>query len=233
MTTPRDVIKGSLELIGALAPNESVDGEEISGLYSRLNRMLSSWSTQGALIYADTLVEFTLTANDGIYTIGTGADINTPRPLRIKTAYVRDTDQDYPIEIIDEYKYSLISQKDLQSSYPEALYYNPDYPSGTIKLYPYPGAAYTLFMEVEQALTQFTGLSQTISFPEGYEEALEYNFAVRIAPIYGKPVPMEVVEIANDTLANIKRANRKNDMFEATLSTPSSGQYDILGDRTR
>lgn len=233
MTTPRDLIKASLELLSVIDPIEDVDSDEISGLFARLNRMLASWSTVGALVYADTLVEHTLIGNDGVYTIGSGADINTTRPIEIKTAYVRDGSTDHPIEIIDEYAYSQISDKTTAGSYPEKLYYNPDFPTGTIKLYPVPGSAYTLFLETRIPLTSFTGLSQTISLPPGYEEAIEYNFAKRIAPVYARPVPMEVDQIATESLNNIKRANRNSDSFEADLGIPTTySRYDIYGDRS-
>lgn len=225
MTTPRDLIKGSLSLIGAIGAGENIDGEEAGDLFARLNRMISGWSTQGALIFADTQISKVLTANVGSYTIGTGGAINTPRPISIKTAFYRSGDVDTPIEVVDEYKYNLVSTKASQGG-PDWLYYKTDHPLGTIKLWPVPPAAYTLFMDVEAPLIAFTNLAQIISLPEGYEEAIEYNYAKRISGIYGKTLTMEQDEIARDTLGNIKRANRKNDQFLSTVNAPGAGRGD-------
>lgn len=237
MTTPRDLIKSALQLGNIIDPVEDVDADEISALFDRLNRMIGNWSTNGALIYADTLISHVLTANDGEYTIGSGGDINTTRPIKINTAYIRDSSNyDEPLEIIDEHKYSQIYLKSLKASRPDYLYYNPDFPLGTVKIWPLPSLAFTLFMDVNQPLTAFTGLSQTISLPPGYEEAIEYNFLKRIIGSYNKKLTPEQADIADDSLADIKRANRMNDRFESDVCVPAGqgGTYfDVYGARRR
>lgn len=229
MTTPRDLIKGALQLIEVIDPTEDVDGDEITTLFARFNRMLSGLSAKKPLIYADTLVSHALSAGTGVYTIGSGAAIDTTRPTTIKTAYVRDSaGNDSPVDVIDEYEYSRIYDKDHSEPYPEKLYYNPAYPTGTIKLWPYPSQAYTLYMEVNQPLTAFTGLSQTVSLPEGYEEMLENMFAKHVGPSYGRagtPGYAAVSSLADEKLADIKRANQANDRYEAEICAPGSGRY--------
>lgn len=231
MTTPRDLIKSSLQLIGALGVGEDVDGDEITDLFDRLNRMISAWSTQKALIFADTLVTKVLTASDGEYTIGSGGDINTSKPIAIKNAYVRNGTQDTDLSIIDEDVYASIGDKSLAADPPEKLYYKTGHPLGTIILWPAPASGLTLYMNVYAPLTQFTSLSQDISLPEGYEETIEYNFAKRIAGMYGKSLTMEQDELAKEGLTNIKQANRNADDMVASLDTPSgggnSGSFDI------
>lgn len=220
MTTPRDLIKGALEILGVIDPVEEVDGDEITGLFARLNRMMAAWSTRGSLIYIDTLVSHVLTGGDGDYTIGTGADIDTPLPTAIKAAYVRDGDLDYKLHIIDEVDYSTIADKTVQTAYPAYLFLRGGYPTATVQLRPIPDGAYTLFMEVTQPLSSFSGLSQTISLPPGYEEAIEYNFALRVAPLYSKMASQEIRDIAADSLAGIVRANRANSPRESVATIP-------------
>lgn len=225
MTTPRDLIKDALEDIGAIGVGDSIPGDQSTGLFNRLNRMLANWSTNGALIFADTLISHTLTSGDGEYTIGSGGDINTTKPTKIKDAYYRAATIDYNLEIIDEFKYNRIAIKSLQGGYPDYLYYKTGHPLGTIKLYPLPSAAHTLFLEAEVPLTAFTGLSQTVSLPEGYEEAIQYNFAKRVAGAFGRTLTPEQETLAREGLADIKRANRKNDFFEVTIDAPGK-RYD-------
>lgn len=229
MTSPRDLIKGTLTLGGILDPVENIDPDEITDLFSRLNRMISAWSNDGALIYADTQITHTLTVNDGDYTIGSGADINTTRPMKIKTAFIRNSNHDYPVEIVDEYKFNRVHNKAVQSTYPEYLYYRTGFPTGTVNLWPKPSQANTLYMDVTVPLTAFSTLSETISLPPGYEEAIEYNFLKRIAGSYGVVMTPEQREIADDSLADIRRVNMSNNKFESEPCTPfqGGGYFDI------
>lgn len=229
MTTPRDLIKGALGDIGAIGPGESIPAEDVTDLYNRANRMISAWSNDSALIFADTLVSYALTSGDGEYTIGSGGDINTTRPTKIKTAYVTNGVNDYSLRIIDEYKFSKIHNKTLQTTYPCYLYYRTGYPLGTIHLQGLPTSGFTLKMDVEIPLTEFTSLTQTLSLPPGYEEAIQHNLAIRYAPTYEKAVPMDIKELARDGLDMIKQANRRNNFYEAELNAPGTGRgyYDI------
>lgn len=220
MTTPRDLIRAALELIRVIDPVEDIDAQEIAGHFLRLNRMISTWGTRDAMIYSDTLISHLLTAGIASYTIGAAAEIDTVRPVSIKIAYIRNAaGGDIPVEIIDNAKFARIYRKDAAAS-PRALYYNPAYPVGVINLFGVPNTAETLFMYVNQPLTAFTSLSQVISLPPGYEETIEYNFAMRIAGIYGKSLTVEQIEIAESGLADIRRANMKNKKLEADICAP-------------
>lgn len=219
MTTVRDLIKGSLAQIRAIAVGEAMDADEATDLFGHLNRMLDSWSTQGDLVYTDTLVTYTLSAGTGSYTIGSGATINTPRPISIKTAYITDGEIDTPLEIIDEYKFARISDKTTQGK-PEYLYYKTGYPTGAVALNAIPDAAYALNMFVTQPLSAVASLDTVISMPPGYEQAIELNFAKLIAPMYGKSLTMDQQELASDSLKMIKAANRAMDVLEAKLDVP-------------
>lgn len=228
MTTPRDLITDSLVDLGVISPVDSIDATQVTGLFRRLNQMIAMWSMQSMLIYGDTLVNKMLTDGVSSYSIGTGADINTARPNAIKTAYTRSGNTDTPLEIIDEYKYSGIADK-ATTSEPSYLYYNPSFPNGAIKLWPVPDQAYALFLEVEQPLTQFANLDTAISLPNGYEEAIRFNFMKRIAGGYGKKLTSEQASLAADGLNLVKKANRRNDSFEASLprELTSRGSFDI------
>lgn len=227
MTTPLDLITGALELIGVIEPGENDLGAATSALFKRMNRMLGAWSADSTLIFADTKITHDLTPGVALYTIGPGAMIDTVRPTRIKTAYVRESGTDYSVEVVDEYKYAGFVDKAITGT-PGYLYYNPDSPIGEIRLLPVPDAAQTLIMGVEIPLTAFSGVAQELELPPGYEEAIEYNFAKRIAGSYGRTLSPEQTAVAATGLADIKRQNRKNDRFEASYDVPAGqcGYFD-------
>jgi hypothetical protein len=72
-----------------------------------LNAYLNEIGTQEYGTYTVTKESFLLTVDDGEYSIGPGADFDTPRPTRILDAFIRDIDStDYDIEIIDREWYN-------------------------------------------------------------------------------------------------------------------------------
>lgn len=207
--TGRDLISASLRLIGALAPGESLAASEATDGLASLNRMIDSWSTEGLIIHAVTAeTAFALTASVATVTMGTSGNITT-RPMSIESAFIRDGSTDYPLRILTHTEYAAIVDKTVQSDYPTALYDDGAFPQRTLTLYPVPSAAHSIVLFTKRALTQIATLDTAISLPPGYDEALVYNLSIRLGPEYGKPLSAEVVGIAQESKASIKRANIK------------------------
>lgn len=75
MTTPLDIIKGSLRSIGALGTGEQPDADSANEAFSMLNDMLAMWSNEHMLVYCQQEVMHELVAGTYIYTIGETGDI--------------------------------------------------------------------------------------------------------------------------------------------------------------
>lgn len=212
--TGRDVISASLKLIGALAPGESLAANEATDGLATLNRMIGSWSNEKLTIFAKVREEFTLTANDGIYSMGSGADFNTTRPQFIENATIEDQSVsptvEYPLRILrSQDEWAGVAIKDLTSTYPQYLYAEGTFPNETINLWPVPTAANKLVLYTLKPLTEISTLDTSLSFPPGYEEALVFNLALRLAPEYGRIARADVIAIATEGKAAIKRTNDK------------------------
>jgi hypothetical protein len=208
--TGRDYVATALRLIGALAPGESAEASEAADGLASLNRMLGSWSNENLLVYSRVRETFTLTSSVASYTLGTGGTLNTTRPVSIERAFLRDASSATPIE----YEIHIASLEEWQSTtakdvngIPSVLYADGAYPLMGINLYPRPSQAYSLGLWSLKELTAISTLDTVVSMPAGYEEALIYNLAIRLAPEYGKTTPAEVVKIATDAKANVKRTN--------------------------
>ena len=215
MTTARDIIKKAMQKNGVLTKNESPDGDEASDALSALNDLISSWSNDSLLIYARLSESFPLVSGQASYTIGTGGDFNTDRPLQILTAFTRIGNIDYDISIIDEGAFDSITQKSISSSIPDVMLYETGFPLGTINIYPTPTTG-TLHIRSEKQLSQLPTLDTDLEFPPGWERALVYNLAVEISSEYGQPVDQATYQIAMDALNKIKTAvarNKKMDMY--------------------
>jgi hypothetical protein len=225
--TGRDAITAALKKIGALAPGESLDASEATDGLAELNRMLGAWGTQKLIIHAVTQESpLTLTAGDGTVTMGTSGDITT-RPMAIEKAVIRDGTTDYPVDLLTLEEYAGIADKSTQSTYPTALYDDGGYPQRTLTLYPVPSAAKSLVLWTKRALTSIASLDTSVSLPPGYDDAIVYNLAVRLAPEYGRPVDAVVMKLADDGIALIKRANHRPMLLTVDSALRTPGRYDI------
>jgi hypothetical protein len=168
-----------------------------------LNFMLTAWQADGLQLWARKETSFALTQGNIDYSIGSGATINVYRPLKIYQAWRRDAtnDIDVPLELVSEKDYANYANK-LTEGTPIALYYSPRYESnsvqegataaGLIKIYQ-PADSWhatntTVFIKYQRPFTDFEVTTDTLDFPQEWNEAIKYGLAVRLAPIYGIPM---------------------------------------------
>lgn len=228
MATAQNLIDRSLRLIGAIASGEDPTADETADALEALNGLIDSWRNERLIVWSIASVTKTLTAGDGTYTIGSGADINTTRPVRIDGAYVTNSGIDYPIEVITEAAYRSIADKTTQSDYPQFVYYDPAVASGTIYLWPVPSAANVLTLAVWAPISTLATAGTTVTLPPGYERALAANLAVEIAPEFQKTASQEVAKMARESLAAIKKSNIRP--FSAKMEMATGRRYDIVSD---
>jgi hypothetical protein len=175
-----------------------------------LNAMIESWQTDKPIGYALQDKTFTLIAGDSTITLGgTTPNIDT-RPLSIDNIYVRASEIDYQIKLVDQTRWFAIADKTTSSDIPELAYYEPSYPTGVLNLWPVPSTGHVLHVVFAVPVSTLASLSTTVAFPPGYERALAYNLAIEIAPEFERSVSPEVANIATESLANIKRANHRH-----------------------
>jgi hypothetical protein len=210
MATHADMIKSALRRIGVLATGETLDSDQQADGLSIFNKMLDSWSTEKLLIPAEVREEFSLTSNDASYTMGPSADFNTTRPVKINSAKIEVQDSpayELPVEIIGAQEWAAIDNKELTAENPTKLYVEMTATTVTLKLWPVPTSANKLVLHSQKALTAVSTAQTTVTYPPGYEEALETNLCVRLAPEYGKQIDPVLFELARELKSNIKRQN--------------------------
>ena len=178
---------------------------------SRLNAMMDSWTLERMMIYQLSQTSFALTTGTGEYTIGSGATFNMTRPTRIvDPCFIRDSDNfDSELQIIDAQAYGRIVDKTADGSYPVYLFYDYGYSAtstASVRLWPEPSANLTLYINTLQPLQSFSTISQTLSLPPGYQDAIEANYAVRAAT-RGVQVSADIKEMARQSKAAVKGSN--------------------------
>ena len=215
MTTAREIITKAMQRAGILTKNETPSADEADDALDTLNDMLSSWSNESLLIYVRAWEDFTLSGGVGEYTIGSGATFDTSRPIFIVEAHVRQGTSDFAMTVIDDTQYNQMIVEKSVSGLPYWINYDNGFPTGKIRLWPVPSAAYTLFITSEKELAQFS-LDDTVSLPPGWKKALIYNLALELAPDYGQEVDPFVLKQANEAKANIKLAIMKTRMINSS-----------------
>lgn len=216
-TSATAIIVGALDLIGALQPGQVPGGDDIQDSYRRLQNMIGTLAIQPETIPVIGREVFPLVAFKGgpsnPYTIGPNGDFNTSRPNQLDGAgLLLNATVPNPVEIpralITDDGWEAIQIKDLQNSLFTGVYYNATYPLGTINLWPIPNTTLnSLVLYRQEQLGQFLSLTAVYSVPNGFDEMLEYNLAIRLAGPYNKPLPPYVQQMAAETLGLVKRAN--------------------------
>ncbi len=202
MTTARDIVRRSMQKIGALVKSEAPSADEAVDGLAALNGMISSWGNNPLSVFSRTLENFALNGSQS-YTIGSGGNFNTTRPLNIISAYVREGITDYKINIVDDMRFAGFTTKSTEGI-PNFLNYTNSYPLGVIRLYPVPSSAYTLYLLSEKPLSEFATLDTDVSLPAGWERALIYNLALELAPEYSQKPDAYLVKVASESLGLLR-----------------------------
>lgn len=216
MTTARTIVTRALQVIGALVKGEAPSADEAVDGLTAMNMMVSGWSNYSGLVYARAWESFPIIGGVGQYSIGTGQTFNTARPVAIVSSYVRQATIDYPLYIIADENYAAIDNKNI-GGIPENINFDNAFPVAQIRLYPVPSSPYTLFILSEKELTQFA-LDDNVSYPPGWEEALVYNLAIRLAPEYQQKVDPRVETLAKEGKQNIMLAVSRNRGIDAATA---------------
>lgn len=210
---------------GILARSESPTPEEVSDALVTLNDIIGSLSNDGLLVYAHTLENFNITGGTGSYTIGSGGDFDTTRPLSILSMYTRDSGgTDQKVSQIGNVEYSRISTKG-QSGRPDYFYYDNGYSLGTIYLSPVPDTSYTLYINSEKPITGFSTLTTEFDLPPGWGLLLIDALVISLCPEYGLQASQEVLLSYQTSLSGIRHQRARMTNMDSSLGASQSTIY--------
>lgn len=229
------IITSALDTIGAYGVGETLDAADAQACLRRLNGLVSSWAIQSMTIPVIKREVFDVTANVSTYTIGSGATFNTSRPSLITNASLLLNSSSPPVEIplglLTDQGYASIAMKTQTNTLFTNLYYNATFTTsgyGTIFLWPVPTTADNdLVIYRPEQLSEFANLTTDYQVPNGYEEALVYNLAVRLCAPFGRPLNDDVRTLARQSLAIIKRQNTK--MMDLVNDAAMIGSHGLWG----
>lgn len=235
MATVQTVINRSYRLLGVIASGEDPSTAETADALTALNSMLDGWMNDKLMAYSQQNITIPLVSGTASYTIGaTGAAVTAAAPVKVDSAFVRKNNLDYNVEIIDDLKYNSIVAKTSISDIPEYLYFNGTNPNATVTLFPVPNEVNNLYLSVWTPYSAYAAATDTFSLPNGYEEAVAYNLALRLHPeFHSIQLNQAIPELARQTLAAIKRVNQKPVIQTTQLARmfgvrSSTSQFNII-----
>jgi hypothetical protein len=235
-TTPRDIITLSLKTANVLGVGQNASPEDVNDAFNLLNMMMAQLQRRRYFIYQ--LVTVGAQGTGALsYTVGPGANFDTPRPAKIESAFFRQNQNtplpvDYPLESLRAREdYNRISIKNL-NSFPRYCFYDAAYPVGNVFIWPLPSNQYEIFLTVMLQLQQFQNLSDIIALPPEYSAALMWNLTLELYPFYGLPVNPVAEKKAEASLRIIEEANAQIPMLQmpVALRGNRTGTYNIYGD---
>ena len=208
-----DLIRTALITGGIVSLNETIYAEDMYLAFDNLNAMVSTWNRERWLVY--NLIDTAVTSTGAqSYTIGVGGTFNVPRPDRLETAYARlltgspSNPFDFPLTLIySREDYAALTLKSL-TTFPTSVFLNSDWPLGSVYVWPIPAAGqFELHMVLKNTLPAYVNLSDVISLPPEYENAMIYNLAARLRPLYKLPPEPTVLGLAKASLGIIRSSN--------------------------
>lgn len=218
--TAQDLIRSALILTGALAQGESPAPGDVSDAFDRLNRMVSGWKNQRLTMFVTEITEYSLVGSQSEYTIGPGGNFNQFRPQYISyCGLVLDNTSpavEIRLPVITVKDWSFQAVKSLTSTLPTTVYYYTQFPSsgaqagmGKLIFWPVPTQVNSIRLYCPKPIAEFATLTTEYELPPGYQDALEYNLAVRLiqAGMGLRAHLSDIAPMAKETLGIVKRAN--------------------------
>ena len=242
MTTAKDVIQDSLELLGVYGPGDTISDADAERSLSTLNDMLDIWSNESLACFDWITQTFTMIPNKFQYTIGPASlhpDIVGQRPLRVSDApgasYLLDTNLNrYLMDTVDQLTWNIQTTAVANSDLPNILFYDPQFPLGVINIWPTPSSSWTCSFLSYLQLGDFSSLTASFNLPPGYKRAITTNLCLSLKPYFASSqIDPLIIKEASETKASIKRNNMRTQVavFDPELVSRGNAVYNIYTDR--
>lgn len=194
-------------LIGAFTQGAGLNSSEYDDCFARLNILVDAWNADPLNHYSINSEQHTLTAHNGIYTLGSGGSFSTTRPVVIESANIILSGLKHPMGLLSKAAYDAILEPTGEMTVPRKLYSDGGHPLTTIKLWPVPSGTPDLEINSPFIIPPFGALNTAIDLPPAYYKALLYTLAVDIAPSFRLQLDPSLPQIALDAQNQMKKPN--------------------------
>jgi hypothetical protein len=186
-----DIILQALIELGVHDPGEPLSAAEGAQGLTKFNRFLDARNAAERYIFAKQFFIGTITPNLQPHLIGPSGTANfimPQRPVKILAAnillnYPGPTTVRVPVKVQDDMWWANNLAPAIASVIPTDLYYEPDWPNGSMFLWVVPTVAYPLELEIWRVLSQLQ-LADAFSMPPAYMDWIVYELARSLAPSF-------------------------------------------------
>lgn len=201
-----DICKMAMVKIGAIDPLETPNAQEAIDVQAQANMLIDSWNAERRYIWANVFFTGLLTPNLQPHLIG---PTGTPgfnqaagvlqRPVKILDAnillnalagppWIGQTTVRLTVRVHQDKGKWWAGKKapGVKSVTPTDMYYEPDYPNGSMFIWVVPTVAYPLELLLQTLLVQYL-LTDSVQLPPGGLMAFVYSLAEMIAPDFDLP----------------------------------------------
>lgn len=199
MPAASELITTAMRLGGLLEAGQSPKTSEYNDGLTNLNAMIGMWNTQSWVIpFRTERSPYTVTAAAHSFTVGPAGTITTNGILSIEGLAISINGQQYDIRPGSLTEYN--DTKRSIATLPPFYYFEPSAGGGTL-YFPYKlDTTMQIIISYLAHLTTYATTSTDNTLPEGYEDAITYNLAVRLAPQHNLQVLPDVKEQAIQSL---------------------------------
>jgi hypothetical protein len=192
ITTAGDLVAFAMRTSSIIGVGQTPLAEDAQTGLQLLINILAEWQRRRWLVWS--LQELVLVSTGATsYSVGAAGDFAVTRPERIDSAFARlltslPNPVDYPLRIVDSREdYNTIALKRL-TTFPTAAFYQSDYPTGTLFIWPIPPATlYELHIFCKTTLPPVAVLTDPLTgYPPEYMSAMLYTLANELAMNYGQ-----------------------------------------------
>lgn len=169
---------------GLLQEGELPSSEKIASGMNRLNDLINLWGTQGLKLWTYLDQSITLTSGTGQYVLGPGGSIITTKPLRAIQGYYLDSSNVrrpiYPLSWDEWLRLSQVTQTGQVTQY----FIDKQAANLVVNFWLVPdstAAAGTAHLLIPRQITNFTGLTDTMNFPQEWFMGLRWGLADELA----------------------------------------------------
>ncbi len=179
--------------LGVIAGGEPLQAADSALLLRLAQRLINLWNAERRAVYATSFLRFTIPPPVDPklpITIGpTGQWVTATRPVSLGGANLILTTStpnvQLPITLRDSQWWLGQTVPTLQTTIPTDLYYQPDWPNGSLFFWPVPTVAYDVELMARALLTETFVLTTAFTLPPGYQEALTLTLAEMAQRAFG------------------------------------------------
>ena len=191
-------------VVGYLDPATPPTTQDITWCSLKLNYYIKYLQTKGLPLWMWRDLEIPMVVNQSSYTIGGTGNIVTDRPLRVTSAFIRDSlGNDTSLVTLTRQEYDILGSK-TTPGVPNQFYYDPQLPNGILNVYGVPtDNTYTIHAQVQVPIATLNSASDIPEFPNEWYYLLETGLADAIALQYQAPANVrQELAVRSRTLLN-------------------------------